>query len=93
MLVLSRAENEGIVLGRSRLVTVARIMHNAVGIVVREFDGAERPLLLARHESAEVGLGARITLVEIGDIKARLGIEAPKELSVMRKEVWDAVNQ
>lgn len=93
MLVLSRGENEGILLGRSRLVTVARVLQNAVGILVRDFDGTDKPILLSVNESVDVGLGVRITLVSTGETRARLGIEAPKELPVARKEVSDIANE
>jgi carbon storage regulator len=35
----------------------------------------------------------KITIVEIGEDKVRLGIEAPKDISVHRKEVFDAIKR
>ena len=48
--------------------------------------------MLYVNESFDIGLGAKVTLVEIRNSKARLGIVAPKDLSVHRKEVWDALH-
>ncbi len=50
-------------------------------------------LVLSRkfNESIVIDGGIRITVVEIGDHRIRLGIEAPKEVGVMREELVVAV--
>ncbi len=51
-------------------------------------------LVLSRkkNESIIINDDIVITVVEIRGDKVRLGIEAPKEISVHRREVWDAIN-
>ena len=46
-------------------------------------------LVLSRHENEAIVIGGRIkvTVVEIRGDKIRLGIEAPKEVSVWREEL------
>lgn len=50
-------------------------------------------LVLSRHkdESIVIEGGIRITVVDIRGDKARLGIEAPRELFVHRSEVHEAI--
>lgn len=52
-------------------------------------------LVLSRHrdESIVIGDDVRIVVVEIKGDKVRLGIEAPKDVSVHRLEVWEAINR
>ena len=49
-------------------------------------------LVLSRHrdESIIIGDDIVITVVDIRGDKVRLGINAPREISVHRKEVYDA---
>jgi carbon storage regulator len=50
-------------------------------------------LVLSRHrdESIIIGDDIRITVIDIRGDKVRLGIEAPKEISVHRQEVYEAI--
>ena len=51
-------------------------------------------LVLSRHENESIvfpDLGITITVVRINGDKARLAIEAPKEVVIHRKEVNDAI--
>lgn len=50
-------------------------------------------LVISRKENEQfyVGDNIVITLVEIRGDKVRLGIDAPKEIPVHRKEVYDAI--
>jgi carbon storage regulator len=52
-------------------------------------------LVLSRKkdESIVINDDIVITIVEIRGDKVRLGIEAPKEISVHRREVWEAINK
>jgi carbon storage regulator len=52
-------------------------------------------LVLARHllESVIIGDDIKLTVVEIRGDKVRLGIDAPKEISVHRKEVYEAIQK
>ncbi len=51
-------------------------------------------LVLSRKEGESVIIDGKITVmvVEIRGDKVRLGIEAPKDVSVNRKEVQDAID-
>ncbi len=46
-----------------------------------------------RDESIMIGDNVQITVVDIRGDKVRLGIEAPAEISVHRKEVFDAIQR
>jgi carbon storage regulator len=50
-------------------------------------------LVLTRRvgESVNIGGDIRITLIEIRGDKVRLGVVAPKETSIHRQEVWEAL--
>ena len=50
-------------------------------------------LVLSRkkHESIIIGDNITIVVVEIRGDKVRLGIEAPKEITVHRNEVYEAI--
>lgn len=52
-------------------------------------------LVLSRkkNESILIGDDVTITIVDIRGDKVRLGIEAPKEVSVHRREVYDAIKR
>ena len=52
-------------------------------------------LVLSRKRDQQIiiGDGIVITVVEIRGDKVRLGINAPKEVSVHRKEVYDAIRR
>ncbi|MEP0848230.1 MAG: carbon storage regulator CsrA [Phycisphaerae bacterium] len=46
-----------------------------------------------RDESIMIGDNVQITIVDIRGDKVRLGIVAPAEISVHRKEVYDAIQR
>ena len=46
-----------------------------------------------RDESIIIGDNIVITIVDIRGDKVRLGINAPREISVHRKEVYDAIRR
>lgn len=53
-------------------------------------------LVLSRKKSESIEIDGgkiKITVVEIRGDRARLGIEAPKEISVHRQEVADAIHR
>jgi carbon storage regulator len=52
-------------------------------------------LVLARKLNERIVIGDNVTIVvvEIRGDKVRLGIEAPKEVSVHRSEVYDAIQR
>ncbi len=52
-------------------------------------------LVLSRkkNESIKIGDDITVVIVEVRGDKVRLGIEAPKEVAVHRKEVFDAIQR
>ena len=52
-------------------------------------------LVLSRKKNESIIINGNVTIVvvEIRGDKVRLGIEAPKEISVHRREVYDAINR
>jgi len=46
-----------------------------------------------RDESVMIGDDIQVTVVDIDGDKVRLGFDAPKELSVHRKEAYDAIRR
>ncbi len=51
-------------------------------------------LVLTRKENESICIGPdiKIMVVEVRGDKVRLGIEAPRDISVHRQEVYDAIN-
>lgn len=52
-------------------------------------------LVLSRHRDEQIKIGAdvTITVVEIRGDKVRLGIDAPQDVPVHRREVFDAIHR
>lgn len=53
-------------------------------------------LVLSRHVNETIVIpqyGIEICLVDIRNDKARIGIQAPREIDVHRREVWDAIQR
>lgn len=52
-------------------------------------------LVLSRQcdETIIIGDSIRITIVEVRGDKVRIGIEAPKDVSVHRQEIYDAIKR
>lgn len=46
-----------------------------------------------RDETIMIGDNIQVTVVDIWGDKVRLGITAPKDISVHRKEVWDTIKR
>jgi carbon storage regulator len=46
-----------------------------------------------RDESIMIGDDVEVTIVDIRGDKVRLGIKAPRDISVHRKEVYDAIRR
>ena len=59
------------------------------------FEGVCVMLVLSRHKNEQVIIGNDIvvTVVDIRGDKVRLGFDAPKEITVHRKEVYDAIKK
>jgi len=52
-------------------------------------------LVLSRQkdESIMIGDDVEVTIVDIRHNKVRLGITAPKEIPVHRREIWEAIQR
>lgn len=52
-------------------------------------------LVLSRQsdETIVIGDNIRVTIVEVRGDKVRIGIEAPRDVSVHRQEIYDAIRR
>jgi carbon storage regulator len=52
-------------------------------------------LVLSRHADEEIVIGDNIVLkvIEVRNGKVRIGIEAPRTLTVHRREIYDAIKK
>lgn len=57
--------------------------------------GVQQMLVLSRKkdEAIVIGDNIRIVIVEVRGDKVRIGIEAPKDVSVHRKEIYEAIQR
>ena len=46
-----------------------------------------------RDETIVIGDSIRITIVEVRGDKVRIGIDAPKDITVHRQEIYDAIKR
>ena len=102
MLVLSREPGASIHVGSSDeacLVTVLKLLpeRRAVAMLVNRASAARpgdldsRSVELAVDAVLKISDSAEVTLVELREDKARIGINAPKENWVHRLEVYEAI--
>lgn len=98
MLVLSReCGNSIMVLGPEGgcLITVMSIRDDVVSILVshgpesRQFESWT--VTMMRDKTVRVGSTAEVTLIDVRGDKVRIGINASKDSSVHRLEVWEAI--
>lgn len=104
MLVISRERGTSIhvgSVGETVLVTVLDVMHarRAIEVLVSR-TAAERPghldsrtLELVVDAGLTLGSGTRLTLVDVREGKARLGIDAAEGTRVHRLEVYEAIRR
>lgn len=53
-------------------------------------------LILSRRPGEEIIIGpsaepVAVVLMQVGTNKARIGVKAPREVAVHRKEIWEAI--
>ena len=98
MLVLSRMAGESVMVGPNCEIEieVLKVKPNSAAIrthfpQTRQAHTSKTEVIL--HQSLAIGYGISIDVVDIRDEKVRLGISAPKDMSVHRKEVWQAIRR
>jgi sRNA-binding carbon storage regulator CsrA len=102
MLILSRGLNEAVVLADRVIVTLVRLLSGRAELAIQSSVGGPSALVeLGLGESTDLGLSARVSLVEVreaadcnesccGGPKARLGFDVPPSVRMSRKELWVA---
>jgi carbon storage regulator len=101
MLVLSRMKDESVMIGHHLLVTVSELDVARVELLVsRKTRGGRMSFFteIARtwldlDASIPLGEGISCLVVDVRGDKVRLGFTYPKEISLHRKEVYDALNR
>jgi len=100
MLVLSRERGSSIMVDGpegSCLLTIVQVRGAEVSLLVSHTPAAGRldswTATLVRDATVKIGSTAEVTLVDVLEEKARLGIDASKETSVHRLEVWEAIRR
>jgi len=97
MLVFSRIADESVMIGDDLELQVVEVTPSAVrlraqwrtmgGRLTKEiFDGAR-----SIGESVELSEGLKCLVVDIRAEKVRLGLIVPRNLTVHRREVWEAI--
>ncbi len=64
-------------------------------MILNQHKKESQMLVLSRQkeESIMIGDNIEITIVDVRGDKVRLGINAPKEISVHRREIFDAIQK
>ena len=101
MLVLSREINQSLMIGDDLELTVIKIRGTRANLhITRRLIGGRlsEDLFsnwLEKDRPLDLGNGIVCAVIDVRDnpTKVRLGIQAPKELSVHRKEVYDAIRR
>ncbi len=101
MLVLSRKLNEKIVIGDDLWITVTKIdakeSAKAENTVTLQIDGpgavSWSALPRKKDEAIQLGVGITFHVVDIALGHVRLGIDAPREVTIHRKELYDAIRR
>jgi carbon storage regulator len=100
MIVLSRERGDSFMVDGPEggcLLTVLQIRGAEVSLLVSHSPIAGKldswTTTLGRDATVKVGSTAEVTIVDVRGEKARLGINASKETSVHRLEVWEAIKR
>ena len=102
MLVISRMRQESIMVSGPEggcLLTVLQVRGGEVSLLVSHSSSNLPGVLdswtakLVRDTSFKVGTTAEVTLVDVREEKARIGVIASKETTVHRLEVWEAIHR
>jgi carbon storage regulator len=90
MLVLSRRENESVIIDNDIELKLLKTQYNLAIFEVKYSDQ------LKEFESSTDGCfniskNIKVSIVEIQKGKARIGIDAPKEISIHREEIYNKI--
>ena len=89
MLVMSREIGQALVI-EDVVVTLDAFDDQHADITLQKVAGGKSiSLTLNLNEFVDACYDTRIVLIATRDTKARLGIEAPKNVPIHRKEIWD----
>lgn len=85
MLVLTRREGEGLLIGNDIRVTVLIIFEKRIKLQLKDLENK----VITCHLGATTPIrgGITVKVVDIDQKQVKLGIEAPKDMKVDRKEV------
>ncbi len=90
MLVLSRTTGDCIVIGDEFVVTVAFLAKDRAELSLTRLDGSfVRSATVRRNELLAVDDQIRVVAVQLEEEKARIGIDAPADNRIQRRECWD----
>jgi len=100
MIVISRQRDETLMIGEEVEILVCELSNDAVRL---QFSCGLKPppghppvprnKTLRAGERVELVPGIACDIVHIGFDRVRLGITAPEELAVHRREVWEAIRR
>jgi carbon storage regulator CsrA len=100
VIIISRQVGEALTVGDDVEVTVAAIHPSFVTLDVRHSAVHGRLTLedsfrrdARRDEVIDLPVSGSCTVVDIRGDKVRLGMDAPKDMSIHRKEVWEAIKR
>jgi sRNA-binding carbon storage regulator CsrA len=96
VLVLRRQIGESLVVGAEILITLTRVHENTAEVTLTNLRTAQCPVLtldLGVREEFRPGMKLLFLDVLDGGAGARLGLELPSDVPVLRKELWDERNR
>ncbi len=85
MLVLTRREGEGLLIGNDIRITVLIVFENRIKLLLKESENK----VMTCHIGATTSIRSGITIkvVDIDKQQVKLGIEAPEDVNINREEV------
>ncbi len=90
MLVVSRRVDESLLL-EDVVVTVRDFGEDSAELELRKLTGGQSvQAQIRKHELLDACYDCQLTVVAVRGDRVRIGIAAPDEVAVARKEVWDA---
>ncbi len=85
MLVLTRREGEGLLIGKDIRVTVVIIFENRIKLLLK--DSGSKVITCRLGATTPIRGDITIKVVDIDKQQVKLGIEAPEDVTINREEV------